>query len=174
MSSFMALVDKPLSDMEQTDFEQLCLQATVSGNIPLQIWDDPAFKKLLHFLRPKVAEEGRKVIVSNSNGVCIATDFRTSIRRRQIMTFLLTVGRDVLPHRTPDATAERQFGENLRDHMLEKIWIVEKDYSTKVKAIITDAASDCRKACRLVVEQHLHLLSLHCFAHQMSLLVGSY
>ena len=87
MSSFMALVDKPLSDMEQTEFEQLCLQATISGNVPLQIWDDPAFRKLLQFLRPKVtiptrkvmstrildagykiAEEGMKVIVSNSDG----------------------------------------------------------------------------------------------------------
>lgn len=56
--------------------------------------------------------------------------------------------------------------------MLEKIWIVEKDYSTKVKAIITDAASDCRKACRLVVEQHLHLLSLHCFAHQVHVMAA--
>ena len=87
MSSFMALVDKPLSGMEQREFEQLCLQATISGNVPLQIWDDPAFRKLLQFLRPKlkiptrkvmstrildagykIAEQNMKVIVSSSNG----------------------------------------------------------------------------------------------------------
>lgn len=73
----------------------------------------------------------------------------------------------VLPHRSLDTTAERHFGENLRDHMLEEIQIVEEVYNTKVKAIITDAASDCRKARRLVVEQYPHILSLDCFAHQV-------
>ena len=44
---------------------------------------------------------------------------------------------------------------------------MEEVYNTNVKAIITDAASDCRKARRLVVEQHPHILSLDCFAHQV-------
>ena len=57
--------------------------------------------------------------------------------------------------------------------MLEEIQIVEKEYSTKVKAIITDAASDCRKARRLVVEQQPHILSLDCFAHQVHLMAAT-
>ena len=80
----------------------------------------------------------------------------------------------VLPHRSLDTTAERHFGENLRDHMLEEIQIVEEDFSTKVKAIITDAASDCRKARQLVVAQHPHILSLDCFAHQVQSMAASY
>ena len=51
--------------------------------------------------------------------------------------------------------------------MLQEIKDVEKDFKTKVKAIITDAASDCRKARSLVVEQLPHILSLDCFAHQV-------
>ena len=51
--------------------------------------------------------------------------------------------------------------------MLEEIEIVERDFETKVKAIITDATSDCRKARSLVVEQLPHILSLDCFAHQV-------
>ena len=58
--------------------------------------------------------------------------------------------------------------------MLEEIQIVEEVYNTKVKAIITDAASDCRKARRLVVEQHPHILSLDCFAHQVHVMQQPY
>ena len=51
--------------------------------------------------------------------------------------------------------------------MLEEIQLIEKEFSTKVKAVITDAASDCRKARSLVVEELPHILSLDCFAHQV-------
>lgn len=47
--------------------------------------------------------------------------------------------------------------------------------ATRVKAIITDAASDCRKARSLVVEEaYPHILSLDCFAHQVSLMLDLY
>ena len=51
--------------------------------------------------------------------------------------------------------------------MLKEIGLVEEEFETKVKAIITDAASDCRKARSLVVAQIPRILSLDCFAHQV-------
>ena len=51
LSRFLAHKDKKLSKSEQHDFEQLCLKATVSGNLPLQVWDDAAFKAMLLSLR---------------------------------------------------------------------------------------------------------------------------
>ncbi len=51
--------------------------------------------------------------------------------------------------------------------MVEEIKLVESDFKTSVKAIITDAASDCRKARRLAVEEMPHIVSLDCFAHQV-------
>lgn len=51
--------------------------------------------------------------------------------------------------------------------MLKEIELVEEEFGTQVKAIITDAASDCRKARSLVVEQLPHIISLDCFAHQV-------
>ena len=71
------------------------------------------------------------------------------------------------PHRSLDTTAERHFAEILRDHMLEEIELVEGELQTQVKAIITDAASDCRKARSLVVQRIPRILSLDCFAHQV-------
>lgn len=73
------------------------------------------------------------------------------------------------PHRSFDTTAERHFGEILAEHIKEEIQIVEKELETAVKAIITDAASDCRKARRLVVADCPRIVSLDCFAHQVSM-----
>ncbi|KAL0027797.1 hypothetical protein WJX77_006207 [Trebouxia sp. C0004] len=86
---------------------------------------------------------------------------------------MITSDRKALPHRSFNTSAERHFAEDLRDHMIEEIQLVEKEMATRVKAIITDAASDFRKARRLVVEEaYPHILSLDCFAHQMNLLAG--
>ena len=71
------------------------------------------------------------------------------------------------PHRSLDTTGERHFAEVLRDHMLKEIELVEAEFQTKVKAIITDAASDSRKARSLVVEHIPRILSRDCFAHQV-------
>lgn len=73
----------------------------------------------------------------------------------------------VFPHTSLNTTAERHFAEIIRDHIVEEIQLVEKDFETTVKAVITDAASDCRKARRLVVERHPCIVSLDCFAHQV-------
>ncbi|KAL0027749.1 hypothetical protein WJX77_002786 [Trebouxia sp. C0004] len=86
---------------------------------------------------------------------------------------MITSDRKALPHRSFNTSAERHFAEVLRDHMIEEIQLVEKEMATRVKAIITDAASDFRKARRLVIkEAYPHILSLDCFAHQMNLLAG--
>lgn len=81
------------------------------------------------------------------------------------------------PHRSLNLTAEQHFSEVLRDHLLEEIAIVEgkgeEGLKTYVKVIITDAASDCRKARRLVVEQRPDIVSLDCFAHQVCIGVMS-
>ncbi len=66
-----------------------------------------------------------------------------------------------------NTTAERHFAEIIRDHIVEEIQLVELDFNTKVRAVITDAASDCRKARRLVVEKYPSIVSLDCFAHQV-------
>lgn len=73
----------------------------------------------------------------------------------------------VFPHTSLNTTAERHFAEIIRDHILEEIQLVEKEFDTTVKAVITDAASDCRKARRLLVEKHPCIVSLDCFAHQV-------
>lgn len=62
MNKYFALSDKPLSSTEQAEFEQACLHATVSGNMPLQIWDDPAFRRMMLLLRPQLKIPSRKTI----------------------------------------------------------------------------------------------------------------
>lgn len=74
------------------------------------------------------------------------------------------------PHRSIDTTAERHFADILRDHIMEEIEIVEKKLESTVKAVVTDAASDCRKARALVVKARPEILSLDCFAHQVNCL----
>lgn len=73
-----------------------------------------------------------------------------------------------IPTRSIDTTSERHFADILCAHMVDELQFVEKEFNTKVKAIITDAASDCRKARRLLVQQYPHVVSLDCFAHQVS------
>ncbi len=72
-----------------------------------------------------------------------------------------------IPTRSIDTTAERHFAEILKEHMVDELKYVEAEFNTKVKAIITDAASDCRKARSLLVEEYPHVVSLDCFAHQV-------
>ncbi|DBA94964.1 TPA: hypothetical protein ACH3X1_002490 [Trebouxia sp. C0004] len=91
------------------------------------------------------------------------------------MAFMaISSARQAIPTRSIDTTAERHFAHILCAHMVAELEYVEKEFDTKVKAIITDAASDCRKARSLLVEQYPHVVSLDCFAHQMNLLVGNY
>jgi hypothetical protein len=52
LSRFLAAKDQPLHGDEQRKFEQLCLQATISANLPFQVWDDEAFRAMLSTLRP--------------------------------------------------------------------------------------------------------------------------
>ena len=74
----------------------------------------------------------------------------------------------VVPTRSIDTTSERHFAHILCAHMVEELQYVEKEFGITVKAIITDAASDCRKARSLLFKQYPHLVSLDCFAHHVS------
>ena len=76
LSNFMALKDTPLTESEKLKFEQLCLQATISGNMPLQIWDDEAFRALPLYLRPELDIPSRKTMSTRilDEGFKIAKD----------------------------------------------------------------------------------------------------
>ncbi|KAL3141786.1 hypothetical protein ABBQ32_004460 [Trebouxia sp. C0010 RCD-2024] len=80
----------------------------------------------------------------------------------------------VFPHTSLNTTVERHFGEVIKAYIVEEIQVVQTELKIQVKAVVTDAASDCRKARRLFVKEYPHIVSLDCFAHQMNLSVGDY
>lgn len=139
MQAFMALADKPLPQREQKQFEQRCLRATISANLPLWCRDDDEFRGTYTDVRPELVVPTRRTIsgrildegylaakeqvlqsVKTSDGgssvqalnaiclvlvekadtsqaytvlvltgICICTDSWTSIRRQQIMAFVM-------------------------------------------------------------------------------------
>lgn len=83
------------------------------------------------------------------------------------------------PYTSLNVSAEHHYAETIRDWIMEQIALIESEPSvdtdapgdglaSRVKAIITDAASDCRKARELVVQMRPEMLSLDCFSHQVS------
>ncbi|DBA78640.1 TPA: hypothetical protein ACH3X1_008559 [Trebouxia sp. C0004] len=62
MQAFMALADTPLPQQEQKQFEQRCLRATVSANLPLSCWDDDEFRGSYTDVRPELVIPTRRTI----------------------------------------------------------------------------------------------------------------
>ena len=62
LDSFVALADKPLTAAEKEKWEQQCLRASVSANMPLSSLDDPELIKTYTDIRPKVEVPSRKVM----------------------------------------------------------------------------------------------------------------
>lgn len=58
----MAHQDKPFTAEGQKAFEQQCLKATVSANLPMSAWDDPEFRKTYTDVRPKLTLPSRKTM----------------------------------------------------------------------------------------------------------------
>lgn len=93
LTRFMTLEDKPLNPDAQQSFEQQCLKATISANLPLSAWDDDEFKKAFTAVRPKLkvptrrimsgrildkgaenATAARNAIIAGSQGMCYFLD----------------------------------------------------------------------------------------------------
>lgn len=62
LSKYMAHQDKPFTAEGQKAFEQQCLKATVSANLPMSAWDDPEFRKTYTDVRPKLTLPSRKTM----------------------------------------------------------------------------------------------------------------
>lgn len=62
LSRFMALEDKPLTTAGLRSFEQQCLKATVSANMPLSAWDDQELRKAFTDLRPAAKVPTRRTM----------------------------------------------------------------------------------------------------------------
>ncbi|KAE8217168.1 hypothetical protein CF319_g8679 [Tilletia indica] len=79
----------------------------------------------------------------------------------------------VLPVHIVDTTEERHTGAACLLHLKAALALSEGPrLEARITAVCTDAGPDCASARRLLLAELPHLVSIHCFAHQVNLLVS--
>ena len=77
-------------------------------------------------------------------------------------------GVQVLPGALTDISNKGHDGETIKEAILDGVAAVEERAGgTKVIAVTTDAAADCRKGRRLAQRERPDIVYLDCFAHQV-------
>lgn len=132
LNKFMAYEDKPYTSEEQKEFELLCLEATISGNLPLSVWDDQSFRALLTSLRPQLKIPSRKVI----------------------STRILDRGAKIANNKMLKILQESDGELNVIEHCCCKLQVVQKhEYSASAHLI--DTLLCCRLLhCHRLLDQH--------------------
>ncbi|KAL0032530.1 hypothetical protein WJX77_005556 [Trebouxia sp. C0004] len=82
--------------------------------------------------------------------------------------------RSAFTYNVQDVSADRKTGEAVAVLIHEQIRLLKDRYSSKVVAIVSDAAGEAAKARRLVQAALPYIIILNCFSHQTNLMVADY
>ncbi len=106
--------------------------------------------------------------------VTLRFDGWKDISRSHLLAFTIVTPRSLsaFTYNVQDVSADRKTGEAVAVLIHEQIRLLKDRYSSKVVAIVSDAAGEAAKARRLVQAALPYIIILNCFSHQINLMVA--
>lgn len=93
---------------------------------------------------------------------------RLHVCRHSIVNFLLTSPSATIAHKSIECTAEAKTGEYLAEQLIQ---VIEEVGPKNVVQVVTDSASNCRKAKRIICAKYPHITCSPCAPHILDLVL---
>ncbi|KAE8214256.1 hypothetical protein CF319_g9105 [Tilletia indica] len=179
-----------LTKQEQREFDVDMAHAAFASGIPGEAFNSPALRELFSkWFKVQIAKasvvrgrllneavaKARSSLHDAAQGkeATLCADTWNSPKGDHLMGSILCLDGKVFPLGVVDTTEERHTGAAFLKHL--KLGLENGEgprLEAKITAVCTDAGPDCASARRMLLIESPNIVSIHCFAHQVNLLVS--
>ncbi|CAB5193535.1 unnamed protein product [Rhizophagus irregularis] len=173
---------------EKEEIDTAIARAFYASGIPLATIENPFIIQALHKINPEYHPPSQKSLsttllekeykqvsadmkkqIKNSNYICLTSDGWTNIHQQPIINFMITTPQPIFWK-----ALESKENSHTGEYIAEQFDIVIKEIGiSKIAAVITDNASNMKKAHSILQKDYPNIIFLGCFAHNINLLIKS-
>ncbi|GES88548.1 uncharacterized protein LOC113010419 [Rhizophagus clarus] len=173
---------------EKEEIDTAIARVFYASGIPLATIENPFVIQALHKINPEYHPSSRKSLlttllekeykqvsadmkkqIKNSNYICLTSNGWTNIHQQPIINFMITTPQPIFWK-----ALESKENSHTGEYIAEQFDIVIKEISiSKIAAVITDNASNMKKAYSILQKDYPNIIFLGCFAHNINLLIKS-